>query len=146
MEILQWGFFPAGQRSATSRLVEDPKRMYIYIYIYIHYYRKHERETRAVCIYADVEGRYHRARMSIGITSRGDILLSVLARVYRFAFESRRLKGYKRTDPCVSPLFPLIFLHENPQSVRAIPSLSLSFSVDQHVRIESKHSLLPKKR
>ena len=32
---------------------------------------------------------------------------------------ARRLKGYKRTDPCVSPLFPLIFLLENPQSVRS---------------------------
>jgi len=29
MEILQWGFFPAKQRSATSWLVEDPKRVYI---------------------------------------------------------------------------------------------------------------------
>lgn len=84
------------------------------------------RDRSRTYIYADIECRYHRARMSIGITSRGDILLSVLARVYRFAFESRRLKGYKRTDPCVSPLFPLIFPHENPQSVRAA---SLSSSV-----------------
>ena len=34
---------------------------------------------------------------------------------------TNRPKGYKRTDPCVSPLFPLIFS----------PSLSLSFSLSQ---------------
>lgn len=54
--------------------------------------------------------------------------LCVGARVYRFAFESRRLKGYKRTDPCVSPLFPLIFPLENPQSVR---SAFLSFPLSR---------------
>lgn len=99
------------------------------VYIYIVY-----RDTRAIGtrIYADVECRYHRARMSIGITSRGDILLSLCWReftVLRSSAAARRLKGYKRTDPCVSPLFPLIFLVENPQSVRSaflFPSVPLT--------------------
>ena len=77
---------------------------------------------------------YHRARMSNGITSR-ETSYSVRG-VYRFdsilslsflflslspilVRPTNRPKGYKRTDPCVSPLFPLIFS----------PSLSLFLSL-----------------
>lgn len=131
MEILQQRFFPASRGSATSWLVEDPKR-YVRTYTHLHAYKKEHSHVE----YDDVECRYHRARMSNGITSRGDILLCVgaglpfclrsraplliLLLLLRLRLRAaRRLKGYKRTDPCVSPLFPLIFLLENPQSVRS---------------------------
>lgn len=161
MEILQRRFFPAAPKVGDPVARRGPQT---YVRTYTHLHAHKETFTRR---YDDVECRYHR-RENVewnyvkrryptlcwrGFTvlpseSRAPLLILLLLLRLRLRLRAvRRLKGYKRTDPCVSPLFPLIFLLENPQSVRSggyllfSHSLSLSLSVPMRTELRSQHKL-----